>query len=46
MQRSIAELGCEYLDLLLVHWPEAWLPGSDISGEVKPDDSITLEDTW
>ncbi|MEW5302140.1 MAG: hypothetical protein WDW36_004949 [Sanguina aurantia] len=25
-EQSIAELGCGYLDLLLVHWPEAWVP--------------------
>jgi hypothetical protein len=36
-----------YLDLLLVHWPESWLPGSDISsGNIQPDQGWTLLDTW
>lgn len=33
-----------YLDLLLVHWPEAWLPGSTVT-DYKPDD-ISIIDTW
>lgn len=44
--RTLQELGCNYLDLLMVHWPEAWLPGSDIQGEVKPDTEVTLLQTW
>jgi len=38
---SIADLGCEYLDLLLIHWPEAWKPGSE-----DPDEGVTLRETW
>lgn len=26
VEQSLSELGCGYLDLLLVHWPEAWMP--------------------
>lgn len=44
--RSLAKLGLQHLDLVLVHWPEAWLPGSEVFGEVFPDDSIGLVETW
>lgn len=40
-EQSIADLGCGYLDLLLVHWPDAWLPGTE-----EPDTEVTLEQTW
>lgn len=37
----------EYLDLLLMHWPDAWLPGSDVkTGNIKIDTETTLVDTW
>jgi diketogulonate reductase-like aldo/keto reductase len=39
---SVAALGCGYLDLLLVHWPHAWVPG----GGEAPDAGVTLRDTW
>ena len=41
MEKSIRELGCEYLDLCLVHWPDAFLPGTS-----DPDPDVTLQDTW
>lgn len=44
--KSIEQLGCSYLDLCLIHWPEAWLPGSDINGQVMPDTEVTLQQTW
>lgn len=40
-ERSIAELGCGRLDLLLIHWPETWLPGTQ-----EADTSVTLQQTW
>ncbi|GBF92732.1 alcohol dehydrogenase [Raphidocelis subcapitata] len=43
--RTLRALGVERLDLLLVHWPEAWLPGSTIT-EWKDDAEATLADTW
>jgi hypothetical protein len=43
--RTLADLGVSRLDLLLVHWPEAWLPGSTVK-EWKDDTGVTLEDTW
>lgn len=45
-EQSIKDLGCSYLDLYLVHWPEAFLPGSDMKGDVQLDTAITLTDTW
>jgi len=35
----------DYLDLLLVHWPEAWLPGSTLD-DYQTDAEVTLVDTW
>nr|ACL13982.1 dihydroxyacetone reductase [Dunaliella salina] len=37
-EKSIAELGTKYLDLLLLHWPNAFKPGSGSSfhGDVCP----------
>lgn len=46
MQQSLRDLGLAQLDLVLLHWPEAWLPGSDPNGEVHPDTSITLLEAW
>lgn len=46
MQQSLKDLGVDQLDLLLLHWPEAWLPGSDPNGEVHPDTSVTLLEAW
>ncbi|PRW21059.1 Alcohol dehydrogenase [NADP(+)] [Chlorella sorokiniana] len=40
-ERTIADLGCGHLDLLLVHWPCAWRPGTQ---EVDPD--VTIQQTW
>lgn len=37
------QLGCGHLDLLLVDWPVAWVPGG-AQGEV--DEGVTLADTW
>eukprot|EP00891_Asterochloris_glomerata_P008518 jgi/Astpho2/8518/gw1.00125.50.1_t len=41
-QQSIKDLGCEYLDIFLMHWPDAWMPGSD----KEPDNTVTILDTW
>jgi len=38
---SIADLGCGYLDLLLVHWPHAWKPGTE-----EEDTGVTMQETW
>jgi diketogulonate reductase-like aldo/keto reductase len=44
-QQSIADLGCSYLDLLLVHWPEAWLAGSTLEAP-QADAEVTIQQTW
>ena len=41
MEKSIRELGCEYLDLCLVHWPEAQKPGT-----FEPDTGVSMQETW
>lgn len=41
MLQSIAELGCQYADLVLIHWPHAWKAGTE-----EEDPSVTLQDTW
>jgi diketogulonate reductase-like aldo/keto reductase len=38
---TLKDLGCGYLDLLLIHWPEAWLPGTE-----EPDTTVTIKDTY
>lgn len=42
MHKTLADLGVQQLDLLLMHWPDAWVPGSD----KDPDTSVTIQETW
>ena len=41
VEKSIKDLNCQYLDLLLMHWPDAWCPGTQ-----DPDENVTIEQTW
>ncbi|KAF6827645.1 NADPH-dependent d-xylose reductase [Colletotrichum musicola] len=41
IKQSIADLGVDYLDLYLIHWPVAFVPGSE-----KLDDTVSLVETW
>lgn len=41
VKKSLEDLGLEYADLVLVHWPHAWKPGTQ-----EEDSSVTLEETW
>jgi len=43
-EKTIKDLQCHYLDLLLMHWPEAWEPNSGMPG--KTDDTVTIQQTW
>ena len=42
VKKSIEDLGCEYLDLVLIHWPQAWIPGTQ--GDI--DTGVTMQETW
>lgn len=44
IERSISDLGVDYLDLYLIHWPVAFVPGH--GSDNKLDDDITIVDTW
>jgi aldehyde reductase len=51
-RRSLKDLGLDYLDLYLVHWPINWLKGDSYLTSVFAEngarvlDGSTLEDTW
>jgi len=40
-EKSLVDLACGYLDLYLMEWPLAWLPGTQ-----EPDSTATLTETW
>lgn len=42
IEKSISDLGVEYLDLYLVHWPVAFVPG----GGTELDNETSILDTW
>lgn len=42
VEQSISDLGVEYLDLYLIHWPVAFLPGDG----KELDKETSLIDTW
>ena len=41
VENSIEDMNCEYLDLVLLHWPKAWRPGTQ-----EEDTDVCIEDTW
>ncbi|KAJ1910981.1 hypothetical protein IWQ60_010369 [Tieghemiomyces parasiticus] len=48
--QTLSDLQVEYLDLYLMHWPIAFVPGDDLlprdnKGEIKVDD-VDYKDTW
>ncbi|XXG94855.1 hypothetical protein Hte_001114 [Hypoxylon texense] len=42
IQKSLSDLGVEYLDLYLMHWPVAFIPGEG----PKIDQETSIFDTW
>ncbi|KIY64313.1 aado/keto reductase [Cylindrobasidium torrendii FP15055 ss-10] len=46
-EQSLKELDCEYIDLLLMHWPMANVMGPDgVNFVPRPDESPTYIETW
>lgn len=43
-EQTIKDLKCQYLNLYLMHWPDAWEPDSGMPG--KPDKTVTIQQTW
>ncbi|THV06640.1 Aldo/keto reductase [Dendrothele bispora CBS 962.96] len=53
LNETLKQLGVDYLDLYLIHWPVAFAPSKGfypahptVEGEVEIDDKTTLADTW
>ncbi|KAH6914080.1 aldehyde reductase 1 [Coprinopsis sp. MPI-PUGE-AT-0042] len=53
LDETLEQLGIEYLDLYLIHWPVSFPPGrglfplrADNADEVEIDGSVSLVDTW
>ncbi|KAG5733812.1 Aldehyde reductase 1, partial [Termitomyces sp. T112] len=53
LNETLKQLGIEYLDLYLVHWPIAFPPGNGLNpphltkaGELAIDTQTTLVETW
>ncbi|KAF8963621.1 NADP-dependent oxidoreductase domain-containing protein [Flammula alnicola] len=53
LDATLAQLGLDYVDLYLIHWPIAFTPGRglfpshpSLAGQVEIDNKVTLVDTW
>ncbi|KAF9222468.1 Aldo/keto reductase [Gyrodon lividus] len=51
LDETLQQLGLTYLDLYLIHWPAAFVPGNGLlplksEGEVDLDTETSLVDTW
>lgn len=49
IQKILTDLGVDYLDLFLIHWPVSWHPpanGEFFPKEPDHDESHSREDTW
>lgn len=53
LDETLKQLGIDYVDMYLIHWPIAFTPGRGlfpphptVAGEVEIDNTVTLVDTW
>jgi L-glyceraldehyde reductase len=53
LDETLKQLGIDYVDMYLIHWPIAFTPGRGlfpphptVPKEVEIDNSVTLVDTW
>ncbi len=49
LEKTLADLGVDYLDLYLIHWPVAFAPGVLFAGKAEqfvPLDQMPILDTW
>ncbi|GBF61678.1 alcohol dehydrogenase [Trichophyton mentagrophytes] len=50
--KTLQDLGVDYLDLYLMHWPVAFVPGEAAfpkdteTGQLLLDNKVTIKDTW
>ncbi|KAF5384529.1 hypothetical protein D9757_006467 [Collybiopsis confluens] len=44
-EKSLMELDTDYVDLYLMHWPQAYKPDGE-GGAFRPDESPTFVETW
>ncbi|KAF5345341.1 hypothetical protein D9758_008429 [Tetrapyrgos nigripes] len=47
-EQSLKNLNCEYIDLYLMHWPQAYAPGEPLWSytALQPDEKPTFLDCW
>ena len=46
LQRSLEQLGLDYLDLFLMHFPMSWVYPGDVNADAVKDEANDYVDTW